>query len=196
MRIVVNGHPALRKVSEPVAALDAEAKKLAEDLLDSLKNSETPGCGLAAPQIGINKRMIVVDTALSNGRSRPGALPGEIMMEQMMPLVLVNPEIIDSSAQCDTTGEGCLSLPEVHGDVTRPSTVVVHATLIDGQEITAECGGLLARCLQHEIDHLNGILFYDRIPAKQQKAAAEQMRNLAKREIALENIANRMNHGK
>ena len=90
MRIVVNGHPALRRVSEPVTELDAEAKKLAESLLDSLEHSETPGCGLAAPQIGINRRMIVVDTA--TGKSRPGALPGEIMMEQMMPLVLVNPE--------------------------------------------------------------------------------------------------------
>lgn len=192
MRIVVNGHPALRRVSEPVVTIDEEAKKLAENLLDSLKNSETPGCGLAAPQIGVNKRMIVVDTALGKGRSRPGALPGEQMMEQMMPLVLVNPEIIDTGKETETTSEGCLSLPEISGDVTRPCTVLVHATLIDGQEITAECGGLLARCLQHEIDHLNGILFYDRIPPKQQKAAAEQMRNLAKREIALENIESRM----
>ncbi len=188
MRIVVNGHPALRAKSAPIGEITAEVKDFAEKLTRSLLESEVQGVGLAAPQIGVNTRMIVVKTTGDDGRSRPGALPGELILDPLMPVVLINPEIVDASQETSCVEEGCLSLPGVNGHVTRPVTVVLHATLLDGQEITAECGGLLARCLQHEIDHLDGKLFYDRIPAEEQKAADAQMKKLAKREAGLRRI--------
>lgn len=188
MRIVVNGHPALRAKSTAVTEIDDEAKALAENLQRSLAESEVPGVGLAAPQIGVNKRMIVIKTTDDSGKSRPGALPGELILDPLMPVVLINPEIVAASDEKDTVEEGCLSLPEVKGLVTRPVTVTLHATLLDGQDLTAECGGLLARCLQHEIDHLDGKLFFDRISAEEQKAAMPQMKKLAKREAGLRRI--------
>ena len=188
MRIVVNGHPALRKVSSPVGEVTDEVKALAATLVRSLLESEVQGVGLAAPQIGVNLRMIALKTTGDDGKSRPGALPGELLLDPLMPVVLLNPEIVDHSAETDCVEEGCLSLPGVNGKVTRPVTVVLHARLLDGQELTAECGGLLARCLQHEIDHLDGKLFYDRISPAEQKAADAQMKRLAKREAGLRRI--------
>ena len=185
MRIVVNGHPALRKVSEPITVIDDGVKTLAENLTRSLMESEVPGVGLAAPQIGINRRMIVVKTTDEKGRSRPDALPGELMLAPMMPVVLINPEIIAHSEETVCEQEGCLSLPGVSGEVTRWATVTLHTQLLNGQELTADCGGLLSRCLQHEIDHLDGKLFYDRLASEEQKAADPVMRKLARREAGL-----------
>ena len=189
MRIVVNGHPALRRVSDPVAGIDDEARALADELLRSLLESEVPGVGLAAPQIGVNKRMIALMTAVDDDRRNPriGLSPGEMILEPRMPMVLVNPEIVACGEEMSTSEEGCLSLPGVSGEVTRPKTVTLHATTIDGEEFTIECGGLLARCLQHEIDHLDGILFYDRLSEAEKKAGAAQIRLLAKREAAKSN---------
>ena len=188
MRIVVNGHPALRQISTPVEVIDDEAKALAENLVRSLMESEVPGVGLAAPQIGVNRRMIVVKTTDEQGRTRPDALPGELLLAPRMPVVLVNPEIVAHSEETVCEEEGCLSLPGISGKVTRWATVTLHTQLIDGQEFTAECGGLLSRCLQHEIDHLDGKLFYDRISAEEQKKAAPVMRKLARREAGLQAV--------
>ena len=185
MRIVANGHPALRRLSEPIGAVTPDVEELARQLVRSLEESEVAGVGLAAPQIGVNRRMIAIHTCDEGGRSRPDASPGELLLDPMMPVVLINPEIIDASQETICASEGCLSLPGVSGHVTRPARVTLHARLLDGQEFTADCTGLLARCLQHEIDHLDGKLFYDRIPADEQKAAAPVMRKLAQREAAL-----------
>ena len=190
MRIVVNGHPALRAKSLPINKIDDDARRLGEELVRSLRGSEVAGVGLAAPQIGVTRRRIVIDTA-----SRPDAppradlSPGEILLEPRMPLVMVNPEILSAGAECESSSEGCLSLPGVSGKVTRPVRVVLKTQFLDGSEVTVECGGLLARCLQHEIDHLDGILFYDRLDAKEQKAAAETMERLARREAGLARTA-------
>ena len=106
-----------------------------------------------------------------------------------MPLVMVNPEILSASAEQETASEGCLSLPGVSGHVTRPRRVILKTQFLDGSSVTVECGGLLARCLQHEIDHLDGRLFYDHLPKAEQKAADETMRRLAKREASLARAA-------
>ena len=185
MRIVVNGHPALRKVSEPIAAIDDDVRALAENLVRSLVESEVPGVGLAAPQIGINRRMIVVKTTDDKGRVSSDALPGELILGPRMPVILINPEIVAHGEETVCEQEGCLSLPGVTGEVTRWAVVTLRAQLLDGQIFTAECGGLLSRCLQHEIDHLDGKLFYDRLAADEQKAAAPVMRKLARREAGL-----------
>ena len=188
MRIVVNGHPALRQLSTPVEIIDDETRALAENLIRSLLESEVPGVGLAAPQIGVNRRMIVVKTTDDKGRVAPDALPGELLLGPLMPVVLVNPEIVAHSEETVCEEEGCLSLPGVSGKVTRWKTVTLHAKLIDNQELTVECGGLLSRCLQHEIDHLDGKLFYDRISPEEQKQAAPIMRKLARREAGLQAV--------
>ncbi len=186
MRIVAYGNPALRAISAPVEAITPEVKAFGKELVRSLLESETPGVGLAAPQVGVNTRMIALMTVdPDTRRSRPGALPGELMLEGQMPLVLVNPEIVSHGEATSTCLEGCLSLPGVDGHVTRPATVVLHARLLNGEEFTAECGGLLARCLQHEIDHLDGKLFYDHLSEAEKKSAESQMKKLSKQEAVL-----------
>ena len=187
MRVVCNGHPALRKISLPILTITDEIRELARRMIVTMKENEIPGVGLAAPQVGINLRMIVIDTRPVGRKERRSEKqhqlsPGEVMLNPMMPLALVNPEILSKSVETETCGEGCLSLPGVDGDVTRPAKVLLRAKLLDGKEVMVECSGLLARCLQHEIDHLDGILFYDRIPKEQQELANETMANLAAQE--------------
>ena len=190
MRVVCNGNPALRMKSLPVMSITDEIRELARRMIVTMKENELPGVGLAAPQVGINKRMIVIDTRPTGRKEKRSEKkkqlsPGEMMLNPLMPLALINPEILSRSAETETCGEGCLSLPGVEGDVTRPARVLLRATLLDGKEVMVECGGLLARCLQHEIDHLEGILFYDRIPKEQQEAANDIMAELAAEEAML-----------
>ncbi|MEZ5831343.1 MAG: peptide deformylase [Dongiaceae bacterium] len=139
--------PALKKISRPVKEVDATIRKLMDDMLETMYHA--PGIGLAAPQVGVLKRVIVLDTA------REG--------EEPQPLRLANPEVIWVSDEDVTYNEGCLSVPEHYADVVRPGACRVkyldHENKL--QEIAAE--GLLATCLQHEIDHLDGILFIDHL---------------------------------
>jgi peptide deformylase len=140
--IRLEGDPVLRQVAKPVPEVNSHIQKLLTDLADTMYDSGN-GIGLAAPQIGILKRCIVVDV-------------GEGLIE------LVNPEVI--SAEGEQIGpEGCLSMPGKSGDVLRAYRVVVKGLNRNGEEITVTGEGLLARCLLHEIDHLDGILFTDRL---------------------------------
>lgn len=138
--IVLLGESVLRRKSKPVRAVDAAVRRLIDDLLATV--AEAHGLGLAAPQVGVARRVIV-------------AHDGEID-----PLVLVNPRIIKRSGR-DTGTEGCLSMPGLYGSVPRSKTLVVEALDRAGRTVTIEAEGLLARCIQHEIDHLNGVLFID-----------------------------------
>jgi peptide deformylase len=139
--------PALKKISQPVKQVDASVRKLMDDMLETMYRA--PGSGLAAPQVGVLKRVIVLDLA------REG--------EEPQPLRLANPEIVWVSDDDATYNEGCLSVPEHYADVVRPAACRVKYLDQDNkqQEIAAE--GLLATCLQHEIDHLDGILFIDHL---------------------------------
>jgi peptide deformylase len=139
--------PALKKISQPVKQVDASVRKLMDDMLETMYRA--PGIGLAAPQVGVLKRVIVLDLA------REG--------EEPQPLRLANPEIVWVSDDDATYNEGCLSVPEHYADVVRPAACRVKYLDQDNkqQEIAAE--GLLATCLQHEIDHLDGILFIDHL---------------------------------
>jgi peptide deformylase len=160
--------PGLKQVSAPVKEVDASVRKLMDDMLETMY--QAPGIGLAAPQVGMLKRVIVLDLA------REG--------EEAQPLRIANPEIVWVSDDDATYNEGCLSVPEHYADVVRPAACRVRYLDQDNkrQEIAAE--GLLATCLQHEIDHLDGILFIDHLTAlkrniilrkllKAKKAAAE-----------------------
>jgi len=139
--------PALKKISQPVKQVDASIRKLMDDMLETMYHA--PGIGLAAPQVGVLKRVIVLDLA------REGEAP--------QPLRIANPEVVWVADDDATYNEGCLSVPEHYADVVRPAACRVKYLDQDNtqQEIAAE--GLLATCLQHEIDHLDGVLFIDHL---------------------------------
>ena len=137
--------PRLRLVSEPVGAVDAAVRKLMDDMLDTMY--EAPGIGLAAIQVAVAKRVLVMDVARED--------------EPKQPLCLPNPEIVWSSEDKNVYQEGCLSIPEYYEDVERPKQVRVRYLDRDNKVQELEADGLLATCVQHEIDHLNGVLFID-----------------------------------
>jgi len=145
--ILVLPDPHLRLVCAPVAAVDDGLRQLMDDMVDTMHDA--PGIGLAASQIGVMKRVVVIDLAKKD--------------EPPQPLYFVNPEVVWSSEEKSTYEEGCLSIPEYYEEVERPASVRVLFLGRDGsaQELLAE--GLLATALQHEIDHLNGVLFIDHI---------------------------------
>lgn len=183
MRIVRHGHPALRKRSEPVTAITPELVILAKRMIVTMQENEIVGVGLAAPQVGVNVRLIVIDTRPEGDVAKSMALsPGEVLLNPLMPLALVNPEIVSGSEETECASEGCLSLPDVAGEVARPARVVLRAKTLAGEELQVECANLLSRCLQHEIDHLNGVLFTDRISDDELKIAAPTMERMEKAE--------------
>ncbi|MBR2509259.1 MAG: peptide deformylase [Lentisphaeria bacterium] len=157
--VKIYGHDVLKQVAEPVSTIDAEIIQLASDM--TVMMDKYDGIGLAAPQIGVSKRIVILGVP-DSPESRTGT-PGEELLLPMMPMAIINPEITavsDATIKCD---EGCLSVPDIFGPVERPARVVLRATLLDGSTIECECGGLLARCIQHELDHLDGYCFVDRM---------------------------------
>lgn len=139
--IRINGDEILRKKSKEVTVIDNKIKTLLDDMMDTMY--ENDGVGLAAPQVGILKRVVTIDVDDENIYR------------------MINPKIISSSGE-QIDQEGCLSVPELNGDVNRPMNVTAVYTDENGNEVTLEAQGLLARCICHEIDHLDGILFIDR----------------------------------
>jgi peptide deformylase len=137
----------LRLQSEPVAKIDAAVRKLVEDMFDTMY--EAPGIGLAAIQIGEPRRIVTMDLAKKD--------------EPKQPQVFINPELVGQSGDKNIHEEGCLSIPEYYEEVTRPAAVKVRYLDLDGKQREIEADGLLATCIQHEIDHLNGVLFIDHI---------------------------------
>lgn len=141
------GSPVLRQQSAPVVQVDDAVRQLVDDLLETMRAAK--GVGLAANQIGVARRVAVVD----------------IGDEDPPPLVLINPRIVERGDEDETAEEGCLSIPEIFGDVTRSAHVIVEALDQDGRPFRAEAHGYKARAIQHEIDHLDGILFLDHLSA-------------------------------
>lgn len=154
------GAPVLREIAAPVAVIDESVRQLASEMIGAMHYFN--GIGLAAPQYGKSLRMVVIDVP---GGNESGS-PGEAMLLPRMPLTLINPEIVFASGDCDEKDEGCLSVPGLYAPVCRPSRVVLRSQLLDGEFIEIECGGLLGRCIQHELDHLDGKLFIDRLSPK------------------------------
>jgi peptide deformylase len=137
----------LRLKSEPVTAIDASVRALVDDMFETMYDA--PGIGLAAIQIGVPKRVVTMDLAKKD--------------DPPAPQVFINPEIVWTSEGLATYEEGCLSIPEYYADVERPEAVKARFLDLDGKVHEIEADGLLATCLQHEIDHLNGVLFLDHI---------------------------------
>jgi peptide deformylase len=168
--IVKYGHPVLRQKGGRIERLTPDIKKLIADMLETMHASN--GVGLAAQQIGRALQVTVLD--VSEAKDRPSWLeldgqPADV--NSFMPLVLINPEI-KMSGDPVIAGEGCLSFPEIFGEIARPGSVDVKALNEKGKPVEFRCGGLLARAIQHEVDHLNGILFIDRMD----KATKEELR--------------------
>jgi peptide deformylase len=154
----------LRVVSKPVEKVDAAVRKLAEDMFETMY--EAPGIGLAAIQIGEPLRLVTMDLAKKE--------------DEKAPQVFINPEITWSSDEMYTHEEGCLSIPEYYEEVERPAKVRVKYLDLDGKPQEVEADGLLATCLQHEIDHLNGVLFIDHLSKLKRDRVIKKFTKIAK----------------
>ena len=166
------GDKVLRRKAEAVPAITAEIRALAESMNRAMQKFD--GIGIAAPQVGVSLRLVVFDVPFPGDRDKRELSPGEAALLPLMPLAVVNPEIVASSSTLSEYDEGCLSVPGIFAPVVRPERVVLRAALLDGTVIQYECGGLLGRCVQHELDHLDGVLFPDRVaPAELEKVQNE-----------------------
>ena len=158
----------LRLVSEPVKRIDADIRKLIDDLFATMYDA--PGIGLAAIQIGVPKRVITLDLSKKEDNHEPQ--------------VLINPEIVWTSDETGKYEEGCLSIPEYYEEVERPAEVKVKYLDLDGKAHEIDAKGLLATCLQHEIDHTNGVLFIDHLSRLKRNLVIKKFTKAAKKEEA------------
>jgi peptide deformylase len=149
LEIITAPDPRLKIIAKPVAKVDATVRRLMDDMVETMYQSI--GIGLAAPQVGAAQRVIVVDVA------RDGEKPN--------PIRIANPEIVWRSDEMTVANEGCLSLPEHYADVTRPAAIRLRYLDHENEVREMDCKGLLSTCIQHEIDHLDGVLFVDHISA-------------------------------
>ncbi|MGL4636314.1 MAG: peptide deformylase [Beijerinckiaceae bacterium] len=156
----------LRLISKPVAAIDKSVLQLADDMLETMYDA--PGIGLAAIQIGVPQRLVVVDLAKKD--------------EPPAPMVLINPEIISVSEERSVYEEGCLSIPEFYEEVERPASIRFRFTTAKGVIEEMDADGLLATCVQHEIDHLDGKLFIDYISKLKRDRVMKKFTKIAKRD--------------
>ncbi len=176
--IVKYGDPILRAKGRRVAKVDERIRTLASDMLETMQ--EANGVGLAAQQIGEALQLTVVDVSGAEDRESGLKLNGvELDPALAMPLVLLNPELTVGDETVPGP-EGCLSFPEITAEIERAFFVVVKAETLDGKRIDIEASGLLARALQHEIDHLNGVLFIDRMSSATKVSLASRLKRLQK----------------
>ncbi|MDQ0318741.1 peptide deformylase [Pararhizobium capsulatum DSM 1112] len=162
--LIILPDPVLRELSKPVETVNDDIRRLADDMLDTMYDA--PGIGLAAIQIGVPRRILVIDV------SKDG--------EEKQPLVFINPEIVRSAEERSVYEEGCLSIPDYYAEVERPAEITVNFLDRDGKAHTVEADGLLATCLQHEIDHLNGLLFIDYISKLKREMVIRKFTKAAK----------------
>jgi len=171
--------PVLREKGVPITTFDDALAKLTEDMVETMHAAG--GIGLAAQQIGRALQVCVIDLSQSQ-RDFTWELDGaKAPLELIMPMVLVNPAITVLPGDDTRYEEGCLSFPEIHGDVERPDVIQVSFQDLAGIRHTLVCDGLFSRCIQHEVDHLNGILFIDRMSKKVRQSIDDEVKALAKR---------------
>ena len=163
--LVILPDPRLRLVSEPVGEVTSEILTTVADMLETMYDA--PGVGLAAIQIGVPKRIVTIDTSKDEDARRPQ--------------IFLDPEVVWSSEEKRVYDEGCLSIPEYYGEVERPDRVRVRFRDLDGNSQEIEADGLLATCIQHEIDHLNGTLFIDHLSKLKRDRVTKKFAKAAKR---------------
>lgn len=181
LELAQHEHPALRTKGRAVADIDARIRELARDMIETMFEAE--GIGLAAQQVGRPLQLFVLDVQQLKDRPSTMRIAGKTAdFEAFMPLVLINP-VIETFGKIRVESEGCLSFPSLRGDIPRPISVRVKARMLDGQDMAFEADGLLARAVQHEFDHLQGILFIDRMSEEDRLAELPPEIRLLARQI-------------
>lgn len=158
----------LRAVSKSVENIDPDVRKLVEDMFETMYDA--PGVGLAAIQLGVPLRVVTIDATRGD--------------DEKQPVALINPELIWTSDESSTMEEGCLSIPEFADEVLRPEKIKARFTNLEGQTVEVEADGLFARVFQHELDHLNGVLFIDHLSKLKRDRVTKKFAKVAKREAA------------
>jgi peptide deformylase len=178
LSILQYGDPILRTKGKPIDKIDAHIRELALNMVETMHAAN--GVGLAAHQIGEALQLTVLDVSEVEDRPSTMKLNGEsIDPKTAMPLVLINPQI-DLGAETEKGTEGCLSFPEITGEIVRAKSITVRAQNLDGEPIEIETTGFLARAVQHEVDHLNGILFIDRMSTAAKISLSSKLKRLQK----------------
>ncbi len=162
--IRIYGDPVLRKKAEPVPEIDSDVLTLIDDMIETMYDA--PGVGLAAPQVGVSLRLVVLDPTMGDA---PGAA-----------VALINPELETHEGDREALEEGCLSFPDIRADIVRPTTVTVRYTKVDGEIAEIQDDELLARAIQHEYDHLDGVLFVDRMSSIRRRLLSKQLKELSR----------------
>lgn len=175
--------PRLKQVSTPVEAFDDELKTLVEDMFETMYAA--PGIGLAAIQVGVPQRVLVIDLQEPDPDAEPEDCGDHGCGHDHRPVkndprVFINPEVLESSEELSVYTEGCLSVPEIYADVERPERIRARWQDLDGTVHEEEIEGLLATCLQHEMDHLEGILFIDHLSRLKRQMAIKKLEKLRK----------------
>ncbi len=161
--ILKYGAPALRNLSKPVDSFTPDLLEIARNMIDTMYSS--PGIGLAAPQVGINIRLLTIDLSVGEDDTKK--------------IILCNPEIVSAEGE-QKSEEGCLSIPDFSDSVSRPLRMVVRGIDLHGEEVRYEAEGLLAKCLSHELDHLNGVLFIDHLSPLKRSLIRNKIKKLVK----------------
>lgn len=161
-KIINYGHPYLRVKSQKVEKIDDEIRELIKDMIETMIDAE--GIGLAAPQVAQTISLLVINT--------------DHIEEGAEPEAFINPVIYDDEGE-SSMEEGCLSIPDIREDVKRPETIKIKYTDIDGLEHDEQMSGMLARVMQHEVDHLNGVLFIDKISPMKRRLLSKKLKNIA-----------------
>ncbi len=178
LSILQYGDPILRAKGKPIDKIDARIRELAQNMIETMHAAN--GVGLAAQQIGEALQLTVLDVSEVEDRPSTMKLNGESIDPKIaMPLVLINPQI-DLGAETEKGTEGCLSFPEITGEIVRAKSITVRAQNLDGEPIEIEMTGFLARAVQHEVDHLNGILFIDRMSTAAKISLSSKLKRLQK----------------
>jgi len=178
LSILQYGDPILRAKGKHIEKIDNRIRELAQNMIETMHAAN--GVGLAAPQVGESLQLTVLDVSQVEDRPSTMKLNGENTDPQSaMPLVLINPEI-DLGSETEMGTEGCLSFPEITGEIERAKSVTVRARNLDGEAIEIEATGFLARAIQHEVDHLNGILFIDRMSSAAKTSLSSKLKRLQK----------------
>jgi peptide deformylase len=175
--------PRLKTVSRPVERFDDELRALVDDMFETMYDA--PGIGLAAIQVGVPLRVLVIDLQEPDPNAQPGDCHAEACDHDHQPVrrnprVFVNPEILDPSQEHSVYQEGCLSVPEIYAEVERPATVRARWQDLDGMVHEEAMAGLMATCLQHEMDHLQGVLFIDHLSRLKRQMALKKLDKLRK----------------
>ena len=173
------GDPILRTKGKQIEKIDNHIRELVANMIETMHAAH--GVGLAAQQVGKALQLTVLDVSEVEDRASTMKLNGkEVDPKASMPLVLINPEIEVAGGATEIGTEGCLSFPEITGEIERAKSIIVHAQTLEDDKIHIEASGLLARAIQHEVDHLNGILFIDRMNSAAKAALSSRLKRLQK----------------